>query len=233
MDTATSSTQTDSMSIPSIPRPQIYKTRLDRNKYAFFLAQHLHIRTMLNLGSGGQRLLQKLASHAISITDLDIAGDADILVNLEDLKSLPFPSSHFDCVLSLDCLEHLENIHHILSESIRVSSRYVIFSLPIPPYEILSRVVRHKRQPTDLTRGFFSKYYGLPVLYPSDRHKWWFYYEDIDRLSKHYASKYNCSFKIILPKPRLPFLLLKFILPAHIFRNLFTPFAWIILQKNA
>lgn len=56
-----------------------------------------------------------------------------INVSQEDVYNIKRESSSYDCVIMLEVLEHLENINLALSELFRVSSRYVIISVPNEP----------------------------------------------------------------------------------------------------
>jgi len=99
---------------------------------------------------------------------LDVSGVPDVFVNLDN-GLLPFPDGTFDCVVCTDVLEHLEHIHVVFDELLRVSRHYVIISLPNPAAVIWPRILR----------GMDSgKFYGLPVEYPHDRHRWFFNYTE-------------------------------------------------------
>ena len=95
-------------------------------------------------------------------------GSPDQQVDLEK-EGLPFPNASYDCVLCLDVLEHVENIHEIFDECCRVTRRSVIVSLPNPYAQFFRFLRRGDYQP-----GLPLKYYGLPVERPDDRHKWFF-----------------------------------------------------------
>ncbi len=101
----------------------------------------------------------------ISYFGTDIGGTPDMRLNLEDINFLPFLDDSFDCVLCSDVLEHLDNLHHIFGELLRVSKRYVIISLP--------NNWTNARKPMQRGYGSFDKY-GLPPTPPEDRHKWFF-----------------------------------------------------------
>jgi ubiquinone/menaquinone biosynthesis C-methylase UbiE len=57
----------------------------------------------------------------------------DIPVGLESIYALQRPDSSFDIVFALEVLEHLERPRAALDELHRVSSRYVILSVPREP----------------------------------------------------------------------------------------------------
>lgn len=65
-------------------------------------------------------------------------------VSQEDVYQIKKPDSSYDCVLMLEVLEHLENISKAISELYRVSSKYVIISVPNEPLWRISNLLRCK-----------------------------------------------------------------------------------------
>ena len=98
---------------------------------------------------------------------VDIAGSPDLKVDLDTPHSLPFGDSSFASVICIEVLEHLDHLHHVFDELVRVSSGYVIVSLP--------NCWRDARRPIERGKGHFA-HYGLPAGRPLDRHKWFFGY---------------------------------------------------------
>jgi SAM-dependent methyltransferase len=90
--------------------------------------------------------------------------------------SIPFPDKSFDCVICLDVLEHLERIHSIFDECCRVAREHVIISLP-NPLAILYHCLRFGAY----RPGQLTKFYGLPLEPPADRHRWFYSYEEAER----------------------------------------------------
>jgi len=107
----------------------------------------------------------------------------DQQVNLEKEK-IPFPDNAFDCVLCLDVLEHLDNIHEAFDDLCRVSRRYVIVSLPSPWTDFYNMLRSGEYRP-----GQPMKFYGLPVEPLEDRHKWFFSYEEAEKFLIYRATK--------------------------------------------
>lgn len=98
---------------------------------------------------------------------------------------VPFPDGSFDCVMCLDVLEHVENIHAIFDELCRVSRKWVIISLPncylgITEY---ARSGPFKGGPKNM------KFYGLPDERESDRHKWFFSSKEAATFIAHRAAR--------------------------------------------
>jgi SAM-dependent methyltransferase len=117
------------------------------------------------LDVGCDRALLKGLIPGLEYTGIDFGGTPDLMINLEEIDRLPFEENRFDCVVCSDVLEHLDNLHHIFGELVRVSSRYLIISLP--------NNWTNARRPLERGRGSFDKY-GLPPEPPRDRHKWFF-----------------------------------------------------------
>lgn len=119
-----------------------------------------------------QRSLRAHLPRPDLYTGVDIAPPADVVIDL-DRQELPFSPGSFDAVVCTDVLEHLERIHAVFDALCRTARRSVIVSLPAPVNNLLS----------DIGRGTeaWKKYYGLPVDPPTDRHRWFFGFEDARR----------------------------------------------------
>jgi len=98
-------------------------------------------------------------------TGVDMVGDPDITLNLEDCERLPFEDNSFECVLCIEVLEHLDTLHRMFGELFRVARRHVIVSLP--------NCWSDARRPIERGKGHFG-HYALPIDAPLDRHKWFF-----------------------------------------------------------
>ena len=98
-------------------------------------------------------------------TGVDLTGQADVRQNLQQEGVLPFNDESYDTVLCCDVLEHLDNLHQIFDECVRVAAGYVLISLP---NNWNAARVRLRRG-----RGSFE-HYGLPHDPPMDRHRWFF-----------------------------------------------------------
>ena len=95
-----------------------------------------------------------------------------MIINLDKVSRLPFEDSEFDLCCAFDVLEHLEKFHLINNELLRVAKQYVLISLPNSAFEIYNNVLKNNPQKRpDCNRGTFSKYYGLPIIEPDDRHR--------------------------------------------------------------
>jgi SAM-dependent methyltransferase len=187
---------------------------------------HYLIGKVLDVGCD-KAVLKKLLQD-IHYTGVDIAGAPDIRLNLENIENLPFGDDIFDCIVCSDVLEHLDNLHHIFSEVIRVAKRYIIISLP-------NNWV-NARKPIRKGKGSIG-HYGLPIKPPQDRHKWFFNLSEATNFVKAQVNEYPISIIEILvtEKPR--------IFPIRIFRRLLYPIEehylnryahtlWVIFEKR-
>ncbi|MBW1676055.1 MAG: methyltransferase domain-containing protein [Deltaproteobacteria bacterium] len=152
-----------------------YRDRQTKAKYVW-LKYHsiLRGRRILDIGADKCYLKQHLDEEA-SYWGIGFGGGPDQEVNLEQGK-IPFPEHSFDCILCLDVLEHLEQIHQIFDECCRVTHQHVIISLPNPLGILYSRLRFGDYRP-----GQFTKFYGLPFEPPPDRHRWFFSYEEAEK----------------------------------------------------
>jgi SAM-dependent methyltransferase len=144
-----------------------FKQRADRTKYIVkSFGQYLSGK-LLDVGCDKGVMRQLLPE--IDYLGIDIAGEPDLTINLEKIDRLPFKDGQFDSVLCSDVLEHLDNLHWIFDELVRVSRRHLIISLP--------NNWTNARRPLERGTGSFA-HYGLPLQPPADRHKWFFSLSD-------------------------------------------------------
>ena len=163
-----------------------YSTRMERNQCCADLLSNFSINsTVLNIGAGQDGHLKKIMRGRNADTlDVDFSIGAELSLNLDAINRLPFTDGEFEAVVSLDCLEHIENLNQIFSELVRCANKLVIVSLPIGPYEVVRSLLRpQKSSRLNNSEGVFSKYYGLPTERVLDRHRWFLWAEDIARLA--------------------------------------------------
>jgi len=220
----------DSTSYPT------YGSREERNQFA---ARYIHREIgpggrALNMGGGGKRFLGKYLGEQWSVTELDITGDVDFKIDLDQIDQLPFEDAQFDLVCAFDVLEHIENIHSITEDMIRVSGKYVLMSLPNSLRDVMS-IFKDKRVDIEKrdVRGVYSKYYGLPLTAPQDRHRWWLTIEDIAEYflvmskRKSFSVVFFSTLQNSFPKR-----VLRMILGDRLFFNIFLPELWILLRRS-
>ncbi len=157
------------------------------------------------LDVGCDRALLKQLVPDIDYYGIDIGGCPDRVVDLEKENALPFPDNSYDCIVCSDVLEHLNNIHHIFAELIRVTRGTIILSLP--------NNWTNARRPVARGKGSIG-HYGLPVNPPEDRHKWFFSLTEAEQFIRGQQTK--VTFDIVemfaMEKPRLA--------PLKLFRQL-------------
>ena len=119
------------------------------------------------------------------VTGIDLYGAPDITVDFEKEKLTQFQDRQFDFVVCTEVLEHLENFHEMVDELCRVSNKYILISLPNCT-DIFTRM-------NILFRGKASKFYGLPLEKPEDRHRWFFSSNDAQAFFRAYAKRNNLS----------------------------------------
>jgi len=212
----------------------VYEDRMGRNVFAASeLKKDAEISTILNLGGGGKRHLEKaLNSSAISVKEVDMQGECDLQVDIDSLEQLPFQDQSFDVVCAFDVLEHLENFHLINQEMLRVSKRFMLISLPNSAAEIIPIVMRNKFQTQpNFNRGVFSIFYGIPLRKPDDRHRWWLYFQDIVRYYYYFSLENGSRVEFWIPRLNIKKKIFKFIFGEHIFFTFFCPTVWIKIYK--
>lgn len=161
-----------------------------------------------------------------SYTGIDIAGEPDLAINLEKIDRLLFSDNEFRSVLCIDVLEHLDNLHTIFDELVRVSEKYVIVSLPNCWCEA--------RLPIEKGKGRFG-HYGLPLHKPEDRHKWFFNFTEARQFIEEKAKELNLSIEDMCvaekPRYRILRLLRKIRYPGGKYHNRYSRTLWVVLKK--
>ena len=140
-----------------------FNERLERSR---FIASHLRLYlrgSVLDVGCDEGHLRGLVPG--LDYTGVDVGGSPDVVVDLEAAERLPFPDRAFDTVICSDVLEHLDSLHRVFAEMVRVSGRWLVISLP--------NNWTNARRPIERGKGSFS-FYGLPAEKPQDRHKWFF-----------------------------------------------------------
>lgn len=212
-----------------------YADRNERNSFAAgIIVDYLKdVTSILNIGGGGKRHLKKnIGDRSISVFEIDLGGDIDMKLNLDEIESLPFADGEFNLACAFDVLEHIEQFHLINDELLRVSNKHILISLPNSACEIFSTVLFNKRIYNDVENGYYSKYYGLPLQKPSDRHRWWIYFEDIVRFYQEFSIKNNLDIEFFISKENFKKRAFKFLFGDRIYYNFFIPYVWVHLSRK-
>jgi len=145
-----------------------FTNRETKAKYVWLKYQSiLENSKILDVGAD-EGYLKNLLPKTASYWGIGLGGSPDQQIDLEKEK-IPFADNSYDCVLCLDVLEHVDNIHEIFDELCRVTRHYVIISLPNPWADFYHMLRFGEYKP-----GQATKFYGLPLERPEDRHKWFF-----------------------------------------------------------
>lgn len=162
-----------------------------------------------------------------SYVGVDVAGTPDIQLDLDSKVPLPFQDGEFDCVVCIEVLEHLDNLHFVFDELIRISKKHVIISLP--------NCWRDARRKIEKGSGDFL-HYGLPTEKPIDRHKWFFNCQQAEAFMKYQAKKHDLvileNFVTEKPKSFIVRILRKLIYPGQKYINRYANTVWIVYEKK-
>jgi len=180
--------------------------------------------SILDVGCSDNELKILLGKHVFGI---DISGKPDKIIDLEKEKISVFPNNSYEMVVCTEVLEHIDNLYEVLDDIKRVSSRYMLISLPnCPDIWKTIRILLTSRT---------GKFYGLPLEKPIDRHKWFFSWKELDIFFHHYSQKNNLKIKENFlhynygnsTKGKVLKIFLK-ILPIRFFAQSY----WILLEKS-
>lgn len=139
---------------------------------------------ILDVGCSDNELKNNIGDKVFGI---DISGKPDQKIDLEKEMLSSFGDDSYDMIVCTEVLEHLDNFYEILDDINRVSSKYVLISLPNGPD--IWKVLRI------LLFSETGKFYGLPSEKPIDRHKWFFSWKEADRFFTEYCKKNNLTKK--------------------------------------
>ncbi len=175
-----------------------------------------------------QAYLKQLCPDA-RYTGIDLSEAADVQQNLETAPALPFLDKSFDCVLCIDVLEHLNSLHKVFSELVRVSRRYVVISW--------HNCWVNARRPLGRGHGSFS-HYGLPPDAPVDRHKWFFNISEaevfVHTLEQRLPFRIQEEFVTEKPRPLVARLARRALHPRQIhYLNRYAHTYWTVLERRA
>jgi|TARA_B100000929_G_scaffold273925_1_gene246670 SAM-dependent methyltransferase len=137
--------------------------------------------TILDIGCR-DKALKKYLKEDILYQGIDFKDDDEVLAhNLEE--GIPFSDDSFDIVFALDVLEHVENIHFLFSEILRVSKKEAIVALPNMSY--------WKFRLRYLKGNDISDKYVLPPKMILDRHRWLTSYKSSKFLIQSLSGNFN------------------------------------------
>lgn len=213
-----------------------YYDRKSKAKFVWNKYKNLLKGRILDIGAD-QCFLKEYLKEDTYYVGIGLSNSVDIYIDLEREK-IPFEENSFDCVLCLDVLEHLDNIHDIFDDICSVSKKYVIISLP-NPHGVFWHYLRHY----NYNEHQHMKFYGLPLDKPEDRHKWFFSTEEAKKFILYRAKKSNMKIvqidfegvevpKFGLVKKLIFRLFLKQYFNLISNQNLYTGTLWVVLKKE-
>lgn len=210
-----------------------YDDREGRNRWAASVLKTFPGNRILNLGGGGMRHLQKYLGSEQRVHEVDIVGDHDTRLNLDEVDRLPFEDGSFDTCCAFEVLEHLEHFHLICDEMYRVSRSTLLISLPNSAAEIVGICRNTRIYNNPLENGVYSKFYGMPLKPPEDRHRWWLTFEDIIRYFVRFEQTKSCHVSFFIPDhgQSLKRKLLRILIGRRLYLTLFCSSVWIKIQK--
>lgn len=203
-----------------------FETREERVRWmsrAFASALHGRV-----LDVGCDRRYLKSLRPDLDYLGIDIGGDPDIRIDLEAVAVLPFADRSFDVVVCSEVLEHLDTLHRVFGELVRVSKQRLLISLP--------NCWTAARKPLVRGRGSIG-HYGLPSERPADRHKWFFSLSEADAFTRAAAREHSLRIveRRVSEKPR-PLLVRALRRMRHPERerydNLFAHTLWVLFERD-
>jgi len=137
-----------------------YTSREDKPEYVWRKYSRLLRGRILDVGAD-ECGLKKFLPEETEYLGIGLGSSVDLEIDLEKEK-LPYEKNSFDCVLCLDTLEHLDNLHEVFDELCRVTRKYLIISLPNPWASFMAMLRCGYYERTELP----MKFYNLPVVPP-------------------------------------------------------------------
>ncbi len=124
-------------------------------KEFFKMVKPLRAVSILDVGCGEGFTLKKLEEKKIGkkAEGIDYSNDAikigkkiypELTLSKGDVYDLKYPDNSFDLVICTEVLEHLEDPAKAVAEMRRVTSKYIIFSVPNEPFFIMANFLRGK-----------------------------------------------------------------------------------------
>lgn len=163
----------------------VYTDRETKAQYVWLKYNTILEGRILDVGAD-QCFLKRHLPVDVEYMGIGLGDSPDIAkVDLEK-ERIPYPDNSFDCVLCLDVLEHIENIHEVFDELCRVSKKWVIISLP-NPWAVFMSCLQYQKYKPDRN----MKFYGLTGEPEPDRHKWFFSSSEAREFVKYRALKNN------------------------------------------
>jgi SAM-dependent methyltransferase len=170
-----------------------FATRQDRPRFLSRVYAEVLAGRVLDVGCDRAVLREFCAPGGY--VGIDLSPEADVRQDLMADGRLPFEARAFDAVVCTDVLEHLENLHQVFDELVRVARTHLLVTLPNNWNSARRRLARGT--------GAIA-HYGLPLEKPLDRHRWFFGFEEAELFLRGQAERHGLAIAELraLEKPR-------------------------------
>jgi len=158
---------------------------------------------------------------------IDFGGTPDLELNLEKIDRIPLDDNQYSTCVCSDVLEHLDNLHYVFSELVRVTNKYLIISLP--------NNWCNARRPIERGKGEMA-HYGLPTERPKDRHKWFFGFTEARKFLEAQVAKYPLKIVDVIandkPRNKIVRIVRKLRYPGERYLNRYAHTVWVVYEIN-
>lgn len=170
-----------------------FEERVDRPR--FLAERYAPVLAGRVLDVGCDRAVLRQSCARGQYVGMDLSAEADLRQDLMANPRLPFPDRSFDGVICSDVLEHLEELHLVFDELVRVTRAHLLVTLPNNWNSARQRLRRG--------RGAIA-HYGLPLEKPVDRHRWFFSFSEAEEFFRGQAARHGLEIVELraLEKPR-------------------------------
>lgn len=145
---------------------------------------------------------------------------------------LPYADNSFDTVVCLDVLEHINRFHEAFDDLLRVSKKYVVFSVPNCWRKMFKQMLK--------ATGTQASY-GLPPESPMDRHRWFFNPQEVEEFlayqsvcgpSRFHIKDRAYHIPLATTPHRIIYPIVMNVLPKKYTKNLLVNTAFYVLEKE-
>jgi SAM-dependent methyltransferase len=201
-----------------------FAQRADRSRYIADRFGESLKPSLLDVGCDRALLRELLTLERY--TGIDVGGTPDLHIDLERMDRLPFDDGAFDAVVCSDVLEHLDNLHFVFAELVRVTGRHLLVSLP--------NNWCNARRPIERGRGRMA-HYGLPTSPPEDRHKWFFGFTEAREFLQAQEERHGLKLVEMVanekPRPAVVRALRRLRWPGERYLNRYAHTLWALYEK--
>jgi len=217
----------------TIKNSATYDSFMPRKELRYRHLAHYHKKylegNVIDVGSRSSELLERLTGIKAELVDKH---NKDLPDWDWEKEKVPARDGSYSTVICYDTLEHIDNLHEGFEDTLRLSSKYVLISLPNNWKKALNEFIKG--------RGRWASY-GIPPEPPHDRHKWFFNTEDVEDFIYYHSVpergnyevvdiKYNIPLTILRIKILYP--ILRLLLTEYHFKNLFVETVFVVLKKK-